>query len=107
MLNKKKKWNSWFIKTTTRTTKWKHQLKEHINKLELENKSSISKINDLNETIHVQSNEIINLKLSLSKYEPVLKQNDDPSSKLDSDSDQNDDQSEQAMVNLKSEPTKH
>jgi hypothetical protein len=47
-----------------------HSNFERIKQLELENESLKSKINDLNETIIVQSNEITDLKLRLNNYEP-------------------------------------
>ncbi len=91
---------------------------ERIKQLELENKSLISKINDLNEILQVKSNEIIDLKLKLSKYE--TDQNDDQASKnnqtilnlksdlnynmsfceSDTDSDQSDDETNNKVINI-------
>jgi len=91
---------------------------ERIKQLELENKSLISKINDLNEILQVKSNEIIDLKLKLSKYE--TDQNDDQTSKnnkiilnlksdlnydmsfceSDTDSDQSDDETNNKVINI-------
>jgi hypothetical protein len=52
------------------TVDYSHSNYERIKQLELENESLKSKINDLNETIIVQSNEITDLKLRLNNYEP-------------------------------------
>jgi len=52
------------------TVNYSHSNNERIKQLESENESLIFKINDLNMTIIIQSNEITDLKLRLNKYEP-------------------------------------
>jgi hypothetical protein len=79
-----------------------NQLNEHINKLEFENKTLISKIIVLNEKIVEQSNEIVELRSELNTNETASNQ-DMSLSQLDTDSDQNDDQSEQSVLNSESE----
>jgi len=61
-----------------------------------------SKINDLNEIIHVKSKEIIDLKFKLNKYEP---QSNEIISTRETDIDQRekDKQSEQKILNLEQE----
>lgn len=94
---------------------------ERINQLESENKSLKFKINDLNEILQPKSNEIIDLKLRLNKYE--TNQNDDETSKnykskqtifniesesnqdmssceSDTDSDQGNDETSNKVINL-------
>jgi hypothetical protein len=86
-----------------------HSNFERIIQLELENESLKSKINDLNETIIVQSNEITDLKLRLNNYEPEYNYYM-PTPDIGTDSSQNENettsdnnQSEETIFNLEIE----
>ena len=88
---------------------YSHSNNERIKHLELENESLKSKINDLNETIIVQSNEITDLKLRLNNYEPEHNYYM-PTPEIGTDSGQNENettsdnnQSEETMFNLEIE----
>ena len=88
---------------------YSHSNYERIKQLELENESLKSKINDLNETIIVQSNEITDLKLRLNNYEPEYNYymstpeigTDSGQNENETTSDNN--QSEETMFNLETE----
>jgi len=82
---------------------------ERTNKLELENNLLKSTINDLNEIIQVQSNEIIDLKLRLNKYEPdsnqIISREEDTSLDQNIDETSQTNQSEEPMLNLETDLT--
>jgi hypothetical protein len=82
---------------------------ERTNKLELENNLLKSKIYDLNEIKQVQSNEIIDLKLRLNKYEPdsnqIISREEDTSLDQNIDETSQTNQSEEPMLNLETDLT--
>jgi hypothetical protein len=82
---------------------------ERTNKLELENNLLKSKINDLNEIIQAQSNEIVDLKFRLNKYELDSNQiiSGEPVTSLDQNIDEisQTNQSEEPMLNLETDLT--